>query len=102
MSCFSKEVSSREVSILGLKARGFLIKICSLACKRSSSLDGTLQQPLQAQWAPQNLLLAKHSQYSLRHLELLQLQDFKVLSGITDKLSGGILLLRSVLDSLDS
>ena len=33
------------------------------------------EQPLQEQLAPQNLLLAKHSQYNLRHLDRLQLHD---------------------------
>ena len=43
-----------------------------------------LEHPLHEQLAPQNLLLAKHSQYSLRHFDLLQLQDFGTASGACD------------------
>lgn len=72
--CFlNKEFSSKDVSIFGLNANGFLIKIYSFAWSLSSSCSTTLLQPLQAQLPPQNLLFAKHSQYSLRHLDFLQL-----------------------------
>lgn len=85
ISFLKREFSSREVSIFGLKAKGFLMRICSLACKRSSSCEATLLQPLQAQLAPQNLLFAKHSQYNFKHLDFLQLQDLVDTSGTTDK-----------------
>jgi hypothetical protein len=68
------EFSSREVSILGLNAKGFLMRIYSFARSLSSSCLRLLLHPLQAQFDPQNLLLAKHSQYSFRHLDFLQLQ----------------------------
>ena len=85
MSFLKREFSSRLVSILGLKAKGFLIRICSLAISLSSSWPSTLLHPAQAHEAPQYLLLAKHSQYNLRHLDLLQLQVFAV-----DSESGGM------------
>jgi len=74
MSLLKREFSSREVSILGLKAKGFLMRIYSFAKSLSSSCPISLLQLLQAHEAPQNLLLAKHSQYNFKHLDLLQLQ----------------------------
>jgi len=43
---------------------------------------------LQEQFAPQNLLLAKHSQYNFRHLDLLQLHAFELVSYTTLSDSG--------------
>jgi hypothetical protein len=62
MSCLNNKFSSKDVSIFGLKAKGFLIRIYSLAYKRSSSWPEQLLQPSQAQLGPQCLLFAKHSQ----------------------------------------
>ena len=70
------EFSSREVSILGLNARGFLIKIYSFAYNLSSSCSARLLHPIHTQLGPQNLLLAKHSQYNFKHFDFLQLQGF--------------------------
>ena len=74
ISLLKREFSSRDVSILGLKANGFLIRIYSLAINLSCSCSSTLLQQLHAHADPQYLLLAKHSQYSFKHLDLLQLQ----------------------------
>lgn len=73
----NNEFSSRLVSILGLKASGFLIKIYSFANSLSPSLSPPeLLQFLHEQSTPQYLLLAKHSQYNFKHFDLLQLQVF--------------------------
>lgn len=72
----NSEFSSKEVSIFGLNAKGFLISIYSLAFSLSSSCSWWLLQPLQTHDGPQNLLLAKHSQYNFKHFDFLQLQAF--------------------------
>ena len=80
MSFLNREFSSKLVSILGLKARGFRIKIYSLAVSLSCSFPSVqLEQPTQEHAEPQSLLLAKHSQYNFKHLDLLQLQGFMTL-----------------------
>jgi hypothetical protein len=53
-----------------------------LASNLSSSCSDVLLHPLQAQLAPQNLLLAKHSQYNFMHFDLLQLHDLVEISTV--------------------
>jgi hypothetical protein len=76
MSLLNSEFSSRDVSILGLNAKGFLIRMDSFAFSLFASCSDVLLQQLHAHYAPQYLLFAKHSQYSFKHMDLLQLQAF--------------------------
>ena len=61
--------------ILGLKALGFLSNIAEIVSFLRASFSILLQHPLQLQFL-QYSPLAKHSQYSFRHFEFLQLQLF--------------------------
>jgi hypothetical protein len=61
--------------IFGLNATGFLSKIAAIVSFLTDSFSILLQHPLQLQFL-QYSPLAKHSQYSFRHLEFLQLQFF--------------------------
>ena len=63
------------LEIFGLKALGFLSRIAAIVSLRTDSFSMLLQQLLQLQFL-QYSPLAKHSQYSFRHLEFLQLQFF--------------------------
>ena len=60
---------------MGLKALGFLSKHCFICFWRSSSCCRLLKQLLQLQ-LKQNSPLAKQSQYSFRHCDLVQLHGF--------------------------
>lgn len=59
---------------LGLKAKGFLFRMFFLESLMAFSFGSVLWQFTQLQDSSQNLPSVKHSQYILRHLDLLHLQ----------------------------
>jgi len=64
-------------AILGLKAFGLRSRTSATVFLRMLSFSTLLQQPLQLQFLKYSPL-EKHSQYSFRHREFLQLQFFLV------------------------
>lgn len=61
--------------IFALKADGLRSSVAATALRTASSFSGVLLHPTQLQsW--QNVREAKHSQYSFKHFEFLQLQRF--------------------------
>ena len=59
--------------IFGLNALGFFASREAMACCRTSSVSVLLAQSIQLQRSSQYPPRRKHSQYSFRHLDLLQL-----------------------------
>ena len=64
-----------NTAIFGLNAFGFLSSVCSIACCRSCALSNEFLHAKQLQ-SSQYRPLAKHSQYSFKHFEFLQLHFF--------------------------
>jgi hypothetical protein len=69
----ARVTTSTGFPIRGLKAFGFFARVSLMAFSRRSPPAAVFPQSLQLQ-PSQNRSAAKHSQYSFRHLDFLQLQ----------------------------